>query len=93
LDVIAQQDFPAVVVPGDGGLGLGDVTAALKEFARSNSLVGVDIAQYNPDKDANGDCANKIIDLLIEALSSRVEVPAASSDEPASQSEESSATV
>jgi arginase len=93
LDVIAQQDFPAVVVPGDGGLGLGDVTAALKEFARSNNLVGLDIAQYNPDKDANGDCANKIIDLLIEALSSRVEVPAASSDEPAAQSEESSATV
>jgi len=31
--------------------------------------VGLDIAQYNPDKDPNGDGAKKLVDLLVESLS------------------------
>jgi arginase len=90
LDVIAQEDFPAVVVPGSGGLRFDDVRASLKEFARNKKLVGLDIAQFNPDKDANGDCARKIVDLLVDSLSARLETPAANSPEPAA-AEESSA--
>ena len=70
LDVIAQEDFPAVVVPGSGGLGFEDVRAALKEILRHKNLLGLDIAQFNPEKDANGDCAKKIVDLLVETLRS-----------------------
>ena len=91
LDVIAQEEFPAVVVPGSSGLGLEDVRAALKEIVRHKNLVGLDVAQFNPDKDPNGDCAKKIVDLLVESLSSRLETPAPSSAEPAPQPEESSA--
>jgi len=91
LDVIAQEEFPAVVVPGSGGLSLEDVRAALKEILRHKNLVGLDIAQYNPDKDTNGDGAKKLVDLLVESLSARLETPAASSTEPAAQTEESSA--
>jgi arginase len=91
LDVIAQQDFPAVVVPGSGGLGLEDVRAALKEIVRHKNLVALDVAQFNPDKDPNGDCAKKIVDLLVQSLSTRLETPAPSSTEPAPQPEESSA--
>jgi len=91
LDVIAQEEFPAVVVPGSGGLSLEDVRAALKEILRHKNLVGLDIAQYNPDKDPNGDGAKKLVDLLVESLSARLETPAASSTEPAAQTEESSA--
>jgi len=92
LDVIAQEDFPAVVVPGDGGLRLDDVRVALNEFARHKNLIGLDVAQYNPEKDADGVCAKKLIDLLVEALSARLEAPASSEPEPAAQtSEESSA--
>ena len=91
LDVIAQEDVPAVVVPGSGGLGLEDVRAALKEILRHKNLVGLDLAQFNPDKDPNGDCAKKIVDLLVESLSTRLEAPAPSSAEPAPQPEESSA--
>ena len=81
LDVIAQEDFPAVVVPGSGGLGFDDVRAALKEIVRHKNLVGLDVAQFNPDKDANGDCAKKIVDLLVESLSTRLETPAPSNTE------------
>jgi arginase len=90
LDVIAQEEFPPVVVPGSGGLTFEEVGAALKEILRHKNLVGLDIAQYNPDKDPNGDGAKKLIDLLVESLSGRRETPA-SSTEPAAQAEESSA--
>ncbi len=91
LDVIAQEDFPAVAVPGSGGLGLEDVRAALREIVRHKNLVGLDVAQFNPDKYPNGDCAKKIVDLLVQSLSTRLETPAPSSTEPAPQPEESSA--
>ena len=91
LDVIAQEEFPAVVVPGSGGLSFEDVRGALKEILRHKNLVGLDIAQYNPDKDPKGDGAKKLVDLLVESLSARLETPAASSTEPAAQPEESSA--
>jgi len=90
LDVIAQEDFPAVVVPGSGGLGFEDVRAALKEILRHKNLLGLDIAQFNPEKDANGDCAKKIVDLLVETLAARLETPASSSTETAAQPEQSS---
>ena len=91
LDVVAQEEFPAVIVPGSGGLGFEDVRAALKEIARHKNLVGLDVAQFNPDKDVSGDCAKKVVDLLVESLSPRLETPAASSTEAAAQPEESSA--
>ena len=91
LDVIAQEEFPPVVVPGSGGLSFEDVRAALKEILRHKNLVGLDIAQYNPDKDPSGDGAKKLVDLLVESLSARLETPTASSNEPAAQPEESSA--
>ncbi len=91
LDVIAQEEFPAVVVPGSGGLGFEDVRAALREVVRHKNLVGLDVAQFNPDKDANGDGAKRIVELLVEALSVRLEAPAPPSAEPAAQTEESSA--
>ena len=91
LDVIAQEEFPPVVVPGSGGLSFEDVRAALKVILGHKNLVGLDIAQYNPDKDPNGDGAKKLVDLLVESLSARLETPTTSSNEPATQPEESSA--
>src|SRR6202040_2460386 len=82
LDVIAQEEFPAVVVPGSGGLTFEEVRATLKEIVRHKNLVGLDVAQFNPDKDASGDSAKKIVDLLVESLSARLATPAASGAEP-----------
>ena len=82
-DVIAVDEFPAVNVPGTDGLRLADVRAALAEFAKHKNLLGLVVAQYNPDKDADGSGAKKLVDLLVEALSARLEpaaAPAAESD-------------
>jgi len=93
VDVIAQEEFPAVNVPGSGGLAFDEVRAALNEFLRHDHLLGLDVAQYNPDKDPDASGAKKIVDLLVEALSARLEALAASSPEsPAETAEASSGT-
>jgi arginase len=71
-DLISNADFPAVNVPADGGLPISDVKAALVEALRSNFLVGLTVAQYNPDKDPDSSAATKLVNLLVEALSVRL---------------------
>ena len=75
VDVIANSEFSAVNVPDDVGEGvpLEDVRAALREILRHKNLIGLSVSQYNPDKDPNATAAKKIIDLLSEALSARLE--------------------
>jgi arginase len=72
-DVIAQEEFPGVNVPGSGGLSFEDVRGALIEFVKNPNLLGIDVAQYNPDKDTDGSGAKKLVDLLVEALTARME--------------------
>jgi arginase len=72
-DVIAQEDFPAVNVPGSGGLRFEDVRSALTEFVKHKNLLGLDVAQYNPDKDPDGSGANKLVELLVEVLTARLQ--------------------
>jgi arginase len=82
-DVIAEEEFPAVNVPASGGLRLEDVRAALTEFAKHKNLLGLVVAQYNPDKDPDGSGAKKLVDLLVETLSARLEAMSAPAPEPA----------
>jgi arginase len=94
-DVIAQEDFPAVNVPGSGGLRFEEVRTAFVEFAKHKNLLGLDVAQYNPDKDPGGTGANKLVDLLVEALAARLEAlaaPAAPAAEPAAGAAEVSSS-
>jgi arginase len=72
-DVIAREEFPGVNVPGSGGMNFEEVRASLNEFARHKNLLGLDVAQYNPDKDPDGSGAKKLVDLLVEALTARLE--------------------
>jgi arginase len=92
LDVIAQEDFSAVNVPGSDGLRYDDVRAAFMEFAKHKNLLGLDVAQYNPDKDPDGSGAKRVVDLLVEVLSGRLEALAAPATEPAASSEEVSSS-
>ena len=82
-DVIAQEDFPAVNVPASGGLRFEDVRLALVEFLKHRNLLGLDVAQYNPDKDPDGSGAKKLVDLLAEALAARLQALETPPAEPA----------
>jgi len=95
-DVIAQEEFAAVNVPGSGGLRLEEVRAALSAFVQHKNLLGLDVAQYNPDRDPDGSGAQKLVDLLVEALAARLkslETPASetASNLPETATEETSA--
>jgi arginase family enzyme len=79
-------------VPGSGGLRFDDVRAAFVEFAKHKNLFGLDVAQYNPDKDPGGSGAKQLVDLLVEALSARLEALTAPATEPAAGSEEVSSS-
>lgn len=73
-DVIANDDFPAVDVPdASGGVSLAEVRAALSEFVRHKNLLGLDISQYNPDKDPDGSAGKKLVDLIVDTLTERIE--------------------
>jgi arginase len=72
-DVISQEDFAPVNVPGSGGLGFEAVRSALIEFLKNPNLLGLDVAQYNPEKDADGSGAKKLVDLLVEGLTARIQ--------------------
>jgi arginase len=88
-DVIANGEFAAVNVPDEGGGGVSfeDTRAALREIAKHKNLLGISVSQYNPDKDPDGSGAKKLVDLLVSALSARLEaetsVPPASEPAPA----------
>ena len=89
LDVIAEDEFPAVNVPASGGLRFEELRAALKEIARHKNLLGLDVAQYNPDKDPGANGAQKIVDLLVECLSVRLEELGSAPEPPVGSEEES----
>jgi arginase len=84
LDVISGDEFGAVNVPASGGLSYAQVRDSLKKFASHKNLLGLDIAQFNPDKDSDGSAAKKIVEMLVEALTARL---AAVEEEPVEQPE------
>jgi len=73
LDVITSDDLPAVNVPGSGGLTFEEVRSAFIQLAGHKNLLGFDVAQYNPGNDPDGVAAKKIVDLLVEALTARLD--------------------
>jgi len=72
-DIIAQEEFPAVNVPGSGGLSLEEVGQSLREILSQKTLLGLDVAQYNPDRDPDGSSAQKLVGLLVDSLAARFE--------------------
>jgi arginase len=92
VDVIAAEEFPAVNVPGSGGLRFDEVRTSFVEFVKHKNLLGLDVAQYNPDKDSDGSGATRLVGLLVEALSARLEALAAPPAEPAAGAEEVSSS-
>ncbi|MBA0087630.1 MAG: hypothetical protein HRJ53_21810 [Acidobacteria bacterium Pan2503] len=63
---------------------------ALLEFAKHKNLLGLDIAQFNPDKDPDHGGAKKLVDLLAEILAARLQASEAPSTEASGATEVSS---
>jgi arginase len=73
VDTISSQEFPATNFPGEGGLSLNEVRDALRVFAVPPNLAAVVVAGYNPELDPQGEWARRLVDLLVEVLTARLE--------------------
>jgi arginase len=77
VDVIRSEEFPWTNFPGTGGLSLNEARDALRVFVSQPNLAAFVVAGYNPDLDPDGDGARKLIDLLADVLSTRLETTTA----------------
>lgn len=88
VDVIASDDFPAANVPGSGGLRVDEVRQALEVFATEKNLAAFEVTEYNPERDADGSAARFLVEMIVAALSKRLEVLAAPRAEAAAATAE-----
>lgn len=73
VDVISSEDFAATDLPGSSeALRLNEVREALTVIAKQPRLVALEIAAYNPERDADGRGAKIIIELIAAALAARL---------------------
>jgi arginase len=91
VDVINSDEFPWTNYPGTGGLSLAETRDALRIFAAQPNLAAFVVAGYNPELDADGAGARKLIDLLADVLSSRLEPASEATATPADPAAKSSA--
>ncbi len=64
LDAIDPSDAPAVGTPEAGGIAGKDLVAAMRGLADEPRLAGVEIAEFNPTRDADGRTAELIGELI-----------------------------
>jgi arginase len=69
VDAIAATEMPAVEVatPG-GGLSLSEAAELLRDLLASPRVVGLVVTQYDPERDPDRQCAQRIVDLVTSAL-------------------------
>lgn len=68
LDVLDPKALPAVTYPQPGGPNWEQLAALLLPLAQSPRLLGVSIADFRPDLDADGRLASRVVDLLEAVL-------------------------
>ena len=68
LDVLDGGEMPAVDFPAPGGVGLVQMRILLTHLTTSNGFTGLEVTNFNPDKDPDGEAARRVVDLLAESL-------------------------
>lgn len=64
LDVLDESVLPAVSYPQPLGLGWDELVALARPLAAAPSLVGVSVADFNPERDPDGAYAERIVEAL-----------------------------
>jgi len=68
LDVLDGADMAAVDFPAPGGIGLEPMAAILAPLTKTAGFTGLEITNFNPDKDPDGAAARRVVHLLCAAL-------------------------
>jgi arginase family enzyme len=64
FDVLDEKALPAVTYPAPLGLEWDDLIALARPLAAAPNLLGVSVADFNPDKDPDGAHAARVVDAL-----------------------------
>jgi arginase len=68
LDVLDAQALPAVTYPQPGGLSWAGLVELARPLAASPALVGVSVADFEPERDPDGLFAERIVEVLAGQL-------------------------
>jgi arginase len=68
LDALDEAELPAVTYPQPRGLDWDGFEALARGFLASEALVGLSVADFNPDLDDDGSHARRVVDSLARAL-------------------------
>lgn len=68
VDALDPNDAPGVTVPEDHGLRADDVRRALIAIGREPGLIGVEIVEYNPLTDRDGQTARLVVELAASLI-------------------------
>jgi arginase len=69
LDVVDGAEMPAVDFPAPGGISLVQLEVFLARLAASERFAGMEVTNFNPDKDPEMAAARRVVDLLAAAFS------------------------
>ena len=64
LDVLDGSEIPAVDFPAPGGISLVQMEVILARLTGAAGFTGLEITNFNPDKDPDGAAARRVVDLL-----------------------------
>ena len=70
LDVLDERVLPAVSYPQPLGLDWDELVALVRPLATAPNLIGVSVADFNPDRDTGGTHAASVVDALGSLLGS-----------------------
>lgn len=64
LDVLDGDEMPAVDLPAPGGLSFAQLAEILRRLAASPALAGMEITNFNPDRDPDGRTARRVVEMI-----------------------------
>ena len=70
LDVLDERVLPAVSYPQALGLFWDELVALTRPLVAAPNLIGISVADFNPDRDADGTYAARVVDVLESTLQS-----------------------
>jgi arginase family enzyme len=68
LDVLDETALRAVTYPQPLGLNWAELVALVAPLVGAPNLLGISVADFNPDLDANGDNASRVVETLVSLL-------------------------
>jgi arginase len=75
LDVLDESALPAVSYPQPQGIDWAELAQLVAPLAAATNLIGISIADFNPDRDPDGTHAQRVVDELAELLRPEADTP------------------